>query len=80
VTTILANFVGRSVVSAITQTPASGPLALVTVPPRSLAPMRGLESAPGEPLGGNWHAARRRETTKVTGYTELVVLMFSLPR
>src|SRR5439155_26352789 len=32
------NRVGRSVVSAITQTPASGPFALVTTPPRSLAP------------------------------------------
>src|SRR5262245_21939969 len=31
--------VGRSVVSAITQTPASGPLGLVTTPPRSLSPM-----------------------------------------
>src|SRR6267142_329827 len=39
VTTILANFVGRSVVSAITQTPASGPLAPVTTPPRSPAPI-----------------------------------------
>src|SRR5262249_43923628 len=38
VTTILTNLVGRSVVSAITQTPASGPLALVTMPPRSLSP------------------------------------------
>src|SRR5262249_32631790 len=32
VTTILTNFVGRSLVSAITQTPASGPFALVTTP------------------------------------------------
>ena len=39
-TTILANFVGRSEVSAITQTPASGPFALVTTPPRSFSPMR----------------------------------------
>src|SRR5215510_13520330 len=31
--------VGRSFVSAITQTPASGPRALVTTPPRSLSPM-----------------------------------------
>src|SRR5262245_40772986 len=30
-----ANFVGSSVVSAITQTPASGPFALVTTPPMS---------------------------------------------
>ncbi len=35
-TTILRYLVGRSVVSAITQTPASGPLALVTTPPMSL--------------------------------------------
>src|ERR1700738_2370471 len=33
-----ANLVGRSVVSAITQTPASGPAALTTVPPISVAP------------------------------------------
>src|SRR6266540_638263 len=32
------NRVGRSVVSAITQTPASGPDALVTTPPRSASP------------------------------------------
>src|SRR6266511_2106419 len=30
--------VGRSRVSAITQTPASGPFALLTTPPRSLSP------------------------------------------
>jgi hypothetical protein len=35
VTTIFANFVGRSVVSAITHTPASGPFELVTTPPMS---------------------------------------------
>src|SRR6266704_2907558 len=40
VTTILANFVGRSVVSAITHTPASGPLGPLTTPPRSPAPTR----------------------------------------
>ena len=47
VTTILANLVGRSVVSAITQTPASGPLALVTTPPRSRAPIWIARSAGG---------------------------------
>src|SRR5262249_49751605 len=31
--------VGRSFVSAITQTPASGPFGLVTTPPRSLSPI-----------------------------------------
>src|SRR6185312_7282783 len=40
VTTILTNLVGRSVVSAITQTPASGPLGLVTNPPSSALPTR----------------------------------------
>ena len=39
VTTILANLVGRSVVSAMTQTPASGPCALATTPPMSAAPI-----------------------------------------
>src|SRR5215831_17125933 len=38
VTTIFANLVGRSVVSAITQTPASGPFGPLTTPPRSLSP------------------------------------------
>src|SRR6266853_4491449 len=41
VTTSLANFVGRSFVSAITQTPASGPLGPVTVPLMSLVPLPG---------------------------------------
>src|ERR1700730_6564088 len=39
VTTILPNLVGRSVVSAITQTPASGPRELVTTPARSALPI-----------------------------------------
>src|SRR6516225_172043 len=34
-----ANFVGRSFVSAMTQTPASGPFVLVTTPAMSLASM-----------------------------------------
>src|SRR6266581_8478075 len=38
VTTTLANFVGRSVVSAMTHTPASGPFELVTTPPISVLP------------------------------------------
>src|SRR5262249_11571981 len=41
VTTILAYLVGRSDVSAITQTPASGPLGPATTPPISLAPTVG---------------------------------------
>jgi hypothetical protein len=35
VTTLFPYFVGRSVVSAMTQTPASGPLGPVTTPPMS---------------------------------------------
>src|SRR6185503_5301378 len=50
VTTILANLVGSSVVSAITQTPASGPLGPVTVPPISSPSM--ATPAPVWPLLG----------------------------
>src|SRR6267378_8046378 len=53
VTTTLANFVGRSVVSAITQTPASGPLVLLTTPPRSFAPTLLA------PCGVLWHEVRK---------------------
>ena len=38
VTTMRTNFVGRSEVSAMTQTPASGPAGPVTAPPMSSAP------------------------------------------
>src|SRR5262249_62204216 len=47
VTTIFANLVGRSLVSAITQTPACGPLGPVTRPPISLSPT--LESCCANP-------------------------------
>src|ERR1019366_2764557 len=46
VTTILAYLVGRSLVSAMTQTPASGPCAPVTVPPISSASMAIWLAAP----------------------------------
>jgi hypothetical protein len=39
VTTVFAYFVGRSVVSAMTHTPASGPFELVTTPPISDGPI-----------------------------------------
>src|SRR5207249_2721968 len=73
VTTIFANLVGRSFVSAITHTPASGPFALVTIPARSLSPMPAREAP-----GGTWHAANRRETPTTARYENLVVVMFSL--
>src|SRR6185369_3582700 len=53
VTTILANLVGRSVVSAITQTPASGPFGPLTTPPRSPSPTL-------TPGGALWCAPRVR--------------------
>src|SRR5262249_12136726 len=44
--TMRANFVGSSVVSAITHTPASGPLGPVTTPPMALPSMRTAPPAP----------------------------------
>src|SRR5215467_4966769 len=41
-----ANFVGRSVVSAMTHTPASGPLGPVTTPPMALPSIRTAPPAP----------------------------------
>src|SRR5438046_6086311 len=73
VTTILVNLVGRSVVSAITQTPASGPFALVTIPARSLSPMPAREAP-----GGTWHAARRREMPLITRCNDSFIRMFLL--
>src|SRR5262249_16395247 len=58
--------VGRSVVSAMTQTPASGPFALVTVPPRSLAPMRMAGSALGCAPSWASEAARRAPIPPLT--------------
>jgi hypothetical protein len=69
---------GRSVVSAITQTPASGRFALVTVPPRSLAPTGAPDAALCEAPGGTWHAVNSRETPATARYEDLVVVMFSL--
>src|SRR6266581_6313729 len=74
VTTILVNLVGRSVVSAITQTPASGPFALVTIPARSLAPM----PAPREAPGGTWHAAKTREMPLITRFIRMLLLLASI--
>ena len=46
VTTVRENFVGRPVVSAITQTPASGPFGPVTTPPMSSPSMATSPPAP----------------------------------
>jgi hypothetical protein len=52
------NFVGRSAVSAMTQTPASGPFGPVTTPPMSSASMGTLG-------GGDWRAPVM-ETARMT--------------
>jgi hypothetical protein len=42
-----ANLVGKSVVSAITQTPASGPFEPRTMPPTDFSPMAGIRACVG---------------------------------
>src|SRR5436190_498950 len=71
-----ANFVGRSVVSATTQTPASGPLPLLTTPPMSSAsiatvslgwtmnPRRAIAAAPQFPGGGRFATLVLKEPPK----------------
>src|ERR1019366_3990537 len=79
VTTILANLVGRSVVSAITQTPASGPLALVTTPPRSLLPMRiaGAALCPEFSPAAQAAKSTAMPAAAIPWYNTLVVFIFS---
>src|SRR5262249_49664877 len=62
VTTILAIRVGSSAVSAMTQTPASGPFGPETTPPRSVAPIDGAvdccaNSCAGEQIRASASAA-----------------------
>src|SRR2546422_64919 len=78
VTTIFANLVGRSLVSAITQTPASGPFALVTTPARSLPLARGPDAALCGPPEGAWHAAKRREMPLITSFMRMLLLLAGL--
>src|SRR5207253_9414316 len=66
VTTILVNLVGSSVVSAITQTPASGPLAPVTTPPISSASMRTAPPLFCCAVSPTGHGAKRRATPSTT--------------
>src|SRR5579863_784956 len=49
VTTIFANLVGRSLVSAMIQTPASGPFSPVTCPPMSWAEISTLAARTAPP-------------------------------
>src|SRR5882672_10913267 len=72
VATSLANFVGRSVVSAITQTPASGPLGPVTTPPMSFAPTLPVP-------GVLWHAARSAARAAATTPRYKAFLVFMNP-
>src|SRR5262245_54072867 len=72
VTTILVYFVGRSFVSAITQTPASGPFGPATTPVMS------SPSVTGEGLMYTlcvWHAAMRT----IAAATEIFLSFMALP-
>src|SRR5258708_27268455 len=75
VSTVLVNLVGRSVVSAITQTPASGPFALATTPLRSFAPMEAAESLP---CGAVCWQAAKSELTSTAARREPVFIFSSL--
>src|ERR1700676_4995180 len=79
VTTILTNLVGRSVVSAITQTPASGPLGLLTTPPRSALPMRtgSLLSWPAR-TPASVVAKSTPSTITIPGYKVLLLIISDL--
>src|SRR5262249_54053146 len=79
VTTIFANFVVRSLVSAITQTPASGPLAPVTTPPISSASIR-TASAVCWPavITGAAIQMRAAPTATTLEYSHRVILMARL--
>src|SRR5689334_17190369 len=72
VTTILAYLVGRSLVSAITHTPASGPLAPVTVPAMSLAP------AEPSPCGALMQAATIAATAAAQAAAQIERVLFML--
>src|SRR6266566_6692183 len=65
VTTILMYLVGSSLVSAITQTPASCPLELVTTPPISVFPTRTVLALPCPAFTGavSRHATATMPTT-----------------
>ena len=71
----MVNRVGRSVVSAITQTPASGPFALVTTPPISSLSM--LTDVPCWLLSWLGHEARKAAmpTATIPKYTSFLVIM-----
>src|SRR5207245_7399782 len=78
VTTALTNLVASSLVSAITHTPASGPLGPVTTPPIVSPSLRAAGS------GGWWTGVRvrgtvenaARPTTITATYEAVCVLMF----
>src|SRR5262245_34552454 len=89
VTTILANLLGRSVVSAITHTPASGPKRLVTTPPMAealiwmpdatAAPAAGGAAACWALIGTGELTAAAITSAATPDSKTLAVLMFSSP-
>ena len=76
-TTILANFVGSSVVSAITHTPASGPFALVTTPPMSSGSIATVALGCCARTQGNEATSRLATAIELTSriYTPIHVLL-----
>src|SRR5262245_39789619 len=73
-----ANLVGSSVVSAMTQTPPSGPAAEMTTPPRSLLPISTVASALCcARTRSGWN--KSAETTELQRINEARAVRMSLP-
>src|SRR6478672_11691503 len=70
-----ANFLGRSVVSAMTQTPASGPFELVTTPPISSLSM--LTDVPCWLLSWLGHEAKKAAMPAATTPRYTILLVFT---
>src|SRR5262245_39903946 len=82
VTTTLANFVGSSVVSAITHTPASGPDGPRTTPPMSSLSMATAACwaiAGDETEAGNTPASAAKPMMATVEYKTYLRFMFALP-
>src|SRR5215813_6920838 len=79
VTTVLLILVGRSVVSAITHTPASGPFGPRTTPPISVAPTLTVAGCCATTVVGATPNARAMATAATPKYKLFCVFMLSPP-
>src|SRR5580692_2870894 len=80
VTTIFTNLVGRSLVSAITHTPASGPFELATTPAMSAFPtLTAAAFPPARILGSQALNSAARPRIRIPG-REVLLLIFVLLR